>query len=131
MAWAAVTWAFKELVTATKLSQMQENVRAHDHRPDGSQGSRAGRPVIVQSRGAVTSDAAGNVVIAHGCPVTPIAVEYVKVIHPTAAVQTAMPDFYFVSADATNVTLRMYRHDTNAIFTGNTAYVDIFSYLPT
>lgn len=31
MAYGAVTWAFKDLVTSAKLAQMQENVRVHDH----------------------------------------------------------------------------------------------------
>lgn len=39
MAFAGVTWSFKSLVTSSKLAQMVENIRAHDHRADGSQGS--------------------------------------------------------------------------------------------
>lgn len=38
MAWSAVTWAYKDLVTSAKLAQMQENIRTHDHRSDGTQG---------------------------------------------------------------------------------------------
>ena len=131
MAWSAVTWAFRELLTSAKLAQMQENVRAHDHRLDGSQGSRAARPVIVQTRGAVTSDSVtANVVIPHGCAVPPVTVGIVKVIHPSTIVQAAMPEFYLVSIDATNVVLRMYRNDTNALFVGNSAHVDLICHLP-
>lgn len=41
MAWSAVTWAYKDLVTSAKLAQMQENIRTHDHRADGTQGDPA------------------------------------------------------------------------------------------
>lgn len=41
MAWSAVTWAYKDLVTSAKLAQMQENIRTHDHRSDGTQGDPA------------------------------------------------------------------------------------------
>lgn len=39
MAFSAVTWAFKDQITSAKLAQMQENIRAHDHRGDGTQGA--------------------------------------------------------------------------------------------
>lgn len=39
MAWAAVSWAYKTLVTAAKLQQMVDNLVAHDHRADGTQGA--------------------------------------------------------------------------------------------
>lgn len=42
MAWSAVTWAYKDLVTSAKLAQMQENIRTHDHRADGTQGDPTG-----------------------------------------------------------------------------------------
>lgn len=39
MAFSAVVWAYKDLVTSAKLAQMVENTRTHDHRADGSQGA--------------------------------------------------------------------------------------------
>lgn len=39
MAWAVVEWAYKQIVTSAKLAQMVENLRVHDHRADGTQGS--------------------------------------------------------------------------------------------
>lgn len=39
MAFSAVAWAYKDVITSTKLAQMVENTRAHDHRSDGTQGS--------------------------------------------------------------------------------------------
>lgn len=42
MSFQSVTWAFKDLVTSAKLSQMVENTRTHDHRADGSQGDPMG-----------------------------------------------------------------------------------------
>lgn len=39
MAFAAVDWAYKAIVTSAKLAQMVENLLVHDHRSDGTQGA--------------------------------------------------------------------------------------------
>lgn len=31
MAWASVSWAYKDLISSAKLAQMVENLRVHDH----------------------------------------------------------------------------------------------------
>lgn len=31
MAWSAVSWAYKDLISSAKLAQMVENLRVHDH----------------------------------------------------------------------------------------------------
>lgn len=54
MAFAAVAWAYKELVTSAKLGQMVENTRTHDHRMDGTQGA----PVGSRARYALTTSQA-------------------------------------------------------------------------
>lgn len=35
----AVSWAYKALITSAKLQQMVDNIVAHDHREDGTQGA--------------------------------------------------------------------------------------------
>lgn len=39
MVFELVSWEYQDEVTSAKLAQMVEQVRAHDHRPDGSQGA--------------------------------------------------------------------------------------------
>lgn len=39
MVWAPVAWAYKQVVTSAKLAQMVDNLIAHDHRADGTQGA--------------------------------------------------------------------------------------------
>lgn len=41
MAWSAVSWAYKDVITSAKLAQMVENVRVHDHATT-DQGQRLG-----------------------------------------------------------------------------------------
>lgn len=39
MVWSPVAWAYKQVVTSAKLQQMVDNIVAHDHRADGTQGA--------------------------------------------------------------------------------------------
>jgi hypothetical protein len=39
MAFSPVAWAYKAVITSAKLQQMVNNLLAHDHRADGSQGA--------------------------------------------------------------------------------------------
>lgn len=41
MAWSAVSWAYRDVITSAKLAQMVENVRVHDHMTT-DQGQRLG-----------------------------------------------------------------------------------------
>lgn len=55
MAFTTVAWAFKDIITSAKLAAMVENIRAHDHRADGSQGSAFYRSGSVGVNFAITS----------------------------------------------------------------------------
>jgi hypothetical protein len=53
MVYSPVVWAFKDQITSAKLAQMQENIRAHDHRADGSQG--AASPFVLLGGGTAAA----------------------------------------------------------------------------
>lgn len=57
MPWSTVSWSFQATLVSSKLAQMVENLRVHDHRFDGTQGPA--QPRWASGRATVTTVANG------------------------------------------------------------------------
>lgn len=88
------------------------------------------QPVVLSIRGVNTHGTTGEFAVAHGMGVAPSAYAIAPIIGSNTAVNAAIPIYYVVSADATNVTMRAYRADTNALLLGNPANLDLTCYWP-